>query len=65
MRTNEEWVVAAVALFETIMLFSPEVTDYSIQCQPVAKLSSAFRFYRDETGQLVEYVLILALVSLG
>jgi hypothetical protein len=39
MRTNEERVVAAVALFGTITLSSTEVTDYSIRRQPVARLT--------------------------
>jgi len=43
MRTNVDGVVAAVALFGTITLSSPEVTDYSIRCQPVAELTSAAR----------------------
>jgi hypothetical protein len=43
MRTNVDGVVAAVALFGTITLSSPEVTDYSIRCQPVAELTSALR----------------------
>ena len=41
MRTNVDGVVAAVALFGTITLSSPEVTDYSIRCQPVAELTWA------------------------
>ncbi|MGA8621417.1 MAG: hypothetical protein WB660_23190 [Candidatus Sulfotelmatobacter sp.] len=40
MRTNEDRVVAAVALSGTIPLTSPEVTDYSIRRQPVAGLIS-------------------------
>ena len=38
MRTNEDRVVAAVALFGTITRSSPEVTDYSIRRQQVARL---------------------------
>jgi hypothetical protein len=39
-RTNEERVIAAVALCGTILQASPKVTDYSIRCQTVAALSS-------------------------
>src|ERR1700732_5246052 len=42
MRTNVDRVVAAVALFGTITLSPPEVTDYSIRCQPVAELTCAY-----------------------
>ena len=38
MRTNVDRVVAAVALYGTIPLVSPKVTDYSIRPQPVAQL---------------------------
>jgi hypothetical protein len=43
MRTNEDRVVAAVALCGTILQASPNVTDYSIRHQPEAELNSAFQ----------------------
>jgi len=48
MRTNENRVVAAVALCGTILQVSPKVTDYSIRHPPEAQLSS------DNPAKIVE-----------
>jgi hypothetical protein len=61
MRTNVDRVVAAVALFGTITPSSPEVTDYSIRCQPVAELTceavlAESAFHLESSGYVLSLV---------
>jgi hypothetical protein len=53
-RSNVDRVVTAVVLFRTIPLSSPEVTDYSIRRQLVARLTSDGRAAQSEIYGMVK-----------